>query len=473
MPNPLADHVIHLDSDGEEYVPETQDASQTQQYVAPQAAGAASQRPQETQDASQTQQYVAPQAAGGSASQRPKPKASKRPKPSASQSAVPAIPIFAKKESGALAMPTDHALRKHFTYCQGPTLSDDCPFSDEGGNVMAAFGSKKLGKVFCCKCYLDRAKIIKCKRIERFQVLVKRSKDKRKDSTAQDRQRKWGQSQKGKIDKEKERQKNWTINTKPWRQERAKQRMAKAAAAYEDRVVVATRPAPSKPPPPPPRQSNAADKEHVEMLSATGQGKRVVWEYDDDDIPAVATANTAQRQSNASEKQPMAACRTRVKHAGCSSSKKAARKKLPGKGPSKDGEGSSSGSSSKPSAAASGKAREKSSTRTDESEEEHEDEDEDEDDDARERRESPFHNLGAIKSRKSHIITAKITDALLQPAKLKNGKVKEHGLLYVNPWTGLFHERGQEFDGSVDMADADSPPKLKRSRTQSKALNRE
>ena len=99
-----------------------------------------------------------------------------------------------------------------------------------------------------------------------------------------------------------------------------------------------------------------------------------------------------------------------------------------------------------------------------ESEEEHEDEDEDEDEDTRERRESLFHNLGGIRSRKSISITAKMTRSLLKPAVLKNGKVQEHGLLYINPWTGLFHRRGQEFDGSVDMADADSPPKLKRSR---------
>jgi hypothetical protein len=187
----------------------------------------------------------------------------------------------------------------------------------------------------------------------------------------------------------------------------------------------------------------------------------------------VYCACTPQRQSNASEKQTVASPKNSKNGEG-SSSKKAARKKLAGKCSNKDGEGSSSGSSSKPAAAVSGKHREKSSTRMEkeESEEEHEDEDEDENDDARERRESLFHNLGGIRMRKSISITAKMTRSLLKPAVLKNGKVQEHGLLYINPWTGLFHRRGQEFDGSVDMADADSPPKLKRSRTQSKALNR-
>jgi hypothetical protein len=391
MPNKRVDDVIFLDSDGEEFIPESQPSDDATQLP-------------------ETQQYVAPGAAGGAADGA----ASQCPIPATSQCPIPAIPCpsFMKNEFGGVAMPQDPAERKLFPYCQGPTMTDDCPLRMEGGNAKAYYGSKKLGKVFCFKCNLGRAKIIKNKRIARIQ----KSKNRRKrNSKAQDCVRKWGHSQKGKINKEMEKQKQRGKNTQLERKTRAQKCDAAAAAVSAPATPACAAPAapapaaaaapapaaaaapapaaPTKPPPPPLRQSNAAGKEPVEMLSAAGRGNRLVWDSDASSNDNKVLAASPPRSPRQSKKPP----------------KK--RKKPSIEGSKQHGEGSS-----KP---------KKHCFQDDKADE----------DGSPKRREQQYHNVGwgsGKKQQPGELITAQITETMLDTAIFVGSKVSKQGRVWYD-----------------------------------------
>jgi hypothetical protein len=254
--------VIVISSDEDEEIPETQIPK--------------TQIPEKDDDETQlpeTQKYVAPGAAGGAAggaaaqSNAEQPVVKQEPRsdspvlgsvPSSAPQdvAVPAIPcvmpaipceIFRKNSNGSVARPINPAEWKYWKFCHGPTRSDDCPFSiREGGNVTARYGSKKLGKVFCLSCYLNRGKIMRKernvraekravkiaeRRAEKQKRAEKRARKAAKQTGLSESQRKWGHSKFGKTDKEKQKQKERLQESQLHREERKQKRDAAAAAA--------------------------------------------------------------------------------------------------------------------------------------------------------------------------------------------------------------------------------------------------
>lgn len=402
-------------------------------------AGRAVGPPPSKPSSARTSGGVAGGAAGGAAAgnKAQKKKQNAPVKPAAAAAPMAAVSVV-KKEDGSEAMPQSKKLLKTWPYCRGVEKKGDCEIS-EGGNARAwkwhrcAYClAKKLNKIRLARGTVRRAVVIRDGEPKPAKMIQKSAKMVRAEHAQEERNRKWGDSKKGKWTKQKDATK--LQEQKQSREARKQQREFNAAAAAEfaaadaspaasaefaDEVIatllvsVSNKSAGPSQPPPPRCQSNAAGKMPADAPAVPLKKKR-------------RTLAEVQRKRRDKEHKS-----------------------------SKDGEGSSQPAKAPQTPTQSKKPREHADDEAEESE-------------AAEGRSSPqFHNIGSgKKNMRSIIMTAEMTAQVAsgEPARLRNGEVVKHGILHWHPRTGLPHKRFMPFSGDVDMADEDLPGPQKRDR---------
>jgi hypothetical protein len=461
----LGDDFLEMISSDEEIpetqIPETQrddDETQlpeTQKYVAPGAADGA-----------------AGGAAGGAAAQsnaeQPVVKQEPRsdspvlgsvPSSAPQDVAVPAIPcvIFRKRSNGSLARPTNRAEWKYWTFCHGPTLSDDCPWSlREGGNVKAHYGSKKLGIVFCLSCYLNRGKIMKKKRTvcaEKLAVKIaerraekqkraeKRARKAAKQTGLSESQRKWGHSKFGKTDKEKQKQKERLQESQLHREERKQKRDAAAAAAAAAAQAAAAAADGS-----PAAAADPGARTAAPAPPPQARGTRIVWNdsesQSDDDAPPPKPPPSSPEAYSSDSDEAVGLCtqtlrkKLRIEEIWAANSNSADKDPADDEaGPRKHAEGSSKRKRKHGASKRKAKHGEGSSKRTGNAEKRPYEDDEADEDESPKRPKQQYHNVGWGTGRKIQPgtpITAKVTETMLEQAEFDGSMVVKQGRITFN-----------------------------------------